>query len=193
MAWWLILIQGILALIIGLFMLLVRETGFETQMIGLFILIEGAFTVYRVFKDWRIDQDEVYRLMRSMVGITTGLITFVTPLMVYVAFQLTALRVLATAMAIGLTLEGLVGLWAIFQTDDLRTRLVNTLIAITFVGMGVVYFVQVITFTNLIPWIGLIMSFIGAGLIAYAFFVRSRHAIAADETQQEIPEDVSVA
>ncbi len=190
-AWWLVLIEGLFALIIGLFMLFVRGTGFETQMIGLLLLVESSFTLYRVFKDWHIDQDEVYRLMRAMVGITTGLITFLTPIIVSVAFQVSALLVLGIALAIGLILEGLIGLWAMAQADNLRTRVINTLFAITFIGLGVVYYLQVVTFTNLLPWLGAFLAFIGILLGIYAFYLRVQQIGDANPSSEAMSETTS--
>ena len=79
--WWLVLIQGIAALILGL--LLVTSPGMTTviliQLLGIYWLIDGIFSIVRIFtKSTNIHWG--WLLFRGILGIIAGLLVIQNPL-----------------------------------------------------------------------------------------------------------------
>ena len=108
--WWLILLQGIFAIILGL--LLVSSPGMTTfvliQFLGLYWLIVGVFNIVGIFLDhtrWG------WKLFAGVLGVIAGLLVIQHPLWSTVLIPATLIVILGI---VGLVF-GLVGLISAFQ------------------------------------------------------------------------------
>lgn len=108
--WWVVLLQGIFAVIIGL--LLVSSPGMTTlvmiQFLGIYWLIAGVFNIVGIFLDhtqWG------WKLLTGLLGILVGVLVIQHPLWSTVLIPATLIVILGV---VGL-IFGIVGLIAAFQ------------------------------------------------------------------------------
>ncbi|AKB77594.1 putative membrane protein [Methanosarcina horonobensis HB-1 = JCM 15518] len=81
--WWLIVLEGIFAVIIGLFLLFspVKTTITLVQILGIFWLLGGALSILSLL----VDRENLgWKLLSGIMGILIGLLVFVYPLSPFV-------------------------------------------------------------------------------------------------------------
>jgi uncharacterized membrane protein HdeD (DUF308 family) len=78
--WWLVLLQGLVALIIGIYLIIspVSTIIFLVQTLGLYWIIIGILTIITIFMD---RTDWIWRAVSGLLGILAGLIIFGHPLL----------------------------------------------------------------------------------------------------------------
>jgi len=78
--WWLVLLQGLVALIIGIYLIIspVSTIIFLMQTLGLYWIIIGILTIITIFMD---RTDWIWRAVSGLLGILAGLIIFGHPLL----------------------------------------------------------------------------------------------------------------
>jgi uncharacterized membrane protein HdeD (DUF308 family) len=78
--WWLVLLEGLTALIIGIYLIIspVSTTIFLMQILGLYWLIIGFLTIITIFMD---RTDWIWRAISGILGILAGLIVIGHPLL----------------------------------------------------------------------------------------------------------------
>jgi uncharacterized membrane protein HdeD (DUF308 family) len=108
--WWLILLQGIFAIVLGL--LLLSSPGMTTlvliQFLGIYWLIAGVFNIVGIFLDHK---QWAWKLFAGILGILAGLLVIQHPLWSTVLIPTTLVVILGV---VGIVL-GIVGLIAAFQ------------------------------------------------------------------------------
>ena len=112
--WWLILLQGIFAIILGL--LLLSSPGMTTlvliQFLGIYWLIAGVFNIVGIFLDHK---QWGWKLFAGILGVIAGLLVIQHPLWSTVLIPTTLVVILGV---VGL-IFGIVGLIAAFQGGGL--------------------------------------------------------------------------
>jgi uncharacterized membrane protein HdeD (DUF308 family) len=106
-AWWVVLVEGIIALVVGLYVLVEPQQAstWLAQLIGVYLLVNSGFAIYAGFSGSGSANEQPFRLIVSGIGLVTGLIALAQPL-------LGTIDTLAsiTMLGVGLSLAGIVGL-----------------------------------------------------------------------------------
>jgi uncharacterized membrane protein HdeD (DUF308 family) len=78
--WWLVLLQGLIVLIIGIYLIIspVSTIIFLVQTLGLYWIIIGILTIITIFMD---KTNWIWRAVSGILGILAGLIVFGHPLL----------------------------------------------------------------------------------------------------------------
>ena len=159
--WWLVLIEGIALLILGL--MLLASPGMTTlilvQFIGLYWLIAGIFKIVSIFMD---STDWGWKLVGGIVGILAGIIVLQHPLW--------SPLVVGSVLVIILGIQGLiiggVGVYQAFKGAGWGAGILGA-VSILF---GLMFLFNVWAFTFSLPWaIGLLALIGGVVAIVGAF------------------------
>ncbi|MGH2533530.1 MAG: DUF308 domain-containing protein [Thermomicrobiales bacterium] len=114
--WGLVVVQGVLILGIGLFLLLRPDAARTTirGLIGAFLIFSSVLGIGAGLREsTRNLPMSPYRLLRGGIGLIVGVLVVLQPVFDYIDDD--AAR---TILAVGLTLWGLIGLYAAFATHD---------------------------------------------------------------------------
>jgi len=105
--WWIVLLEGIVALVIGIFLLLRPDTTMAVlvQLLGIFWLASGILTIFGMFKD---SENRGWKLFGGILGIIAGLILIGQPL-------ISTYIVITTLVVIVGILGIVIGAMAVFQ------------------------------------------------------------------------------
>lgn len=178
-AWWVVLVEGVIAFAIGLFFVFAPEQAgvLAVQFVGLYLLVVGALTVFRGLRG-RGALGRDLQIMSGTVGITVGLLTALPPLFWNLMGNTVAINALIYILATGLVLEGVIGVVAAIALSNDGIRWAQVAAAVLFLLIGALLFYQVATQGNYTLWIGVAMLVGGAGLAVYGFLIRRRAATA---------------
>ena len=127
--WWILLIEGILAIGLGIYALAMPLQAQGLVLIGLAIVlaVNGLLTLFAYLRRRRQGN---LPLVRGSIGLVVGLIVILMPVFNF-GSQLTA----AWILAIGLILAGVMALLAVFMEAS-GSRWGNLLIAVLFAVLG---------------------------------------------------------
>lgn len=176
-SWQVILVEGLIALGIGLYALLAADSARRNivLLVGLFLLLNGLVHAYGLLTQPTTgDPMARFRLLRAGIGVVTGLLVVVNRFAEFMS--LNAARFVLAIGLLGIGLVWLVGL--IVVREDVERRLSGLVVAALLViwGAFVLYLASMDTSSSrLIGWGALI---VGAGLILFAVYRRSRAAAA---------------
>jgi uncharacterized membrane protein HdeD (DUF308 family) len=157
--WWLVLIQGIAALIIGIF--LITSPGATTfiliQFLGIYWLVSGIFQIVAIFVDstaWG------WKLFAGILGIIAGILVLNHPLWSAVLVP----SVLVLILGIQGIIFGILGLIQAFQGAGWGAGILGALSII----FGLVLLFNPILGAAALPWVLGIFGIVGgiAGIIA---------------------------
>lgn len=172
--WPVVLIQGLLALGIGLYALLAENSARHTivLLIGLFLLLNGLHLAWEGLRDRGDGGDGMdrYRLLRSGIGITTGLIVVADRFQDFIG--LNASRVVAGIGLIGIGIITLIGIIATREALGWRVAALGG--AILLAAWGVVVLYQASNDSSGSEFIGWSAIAIGVAMIAIAGYRRQR-------------------
>ena len=84
--WWLVLLEGLAALIIGIYLIAypIDTTIILVRMLGWYWLFVGIFTIVTILMD---RTDWVWRAVNGILGILAGIVVINYPLLVLYSFQ----------------------------------------------------------------------------------------------------------
>lgn len=172
--WRVVLIQGLVALGIGLYSLFAEDSARQTIMllIGLFLLLNGLqFAWQGVRKQGdRTDGMREYQLVRSGIGIATGLIVVIDRVRDFMGID--AARVVAGLGLVGMGLVTVVGIVATRAALGWRVATLGGALLLAAWGVVVLYGASNDSrATELIGWSAVL---IGAAMIAIAGYRRQR-------------------
>lgn len=170
-AWWLPLIQGIIAVALGLFILLARQTAllWIGTAAALYMLVAGVVLLAGVMLSRRRTFGSLTGI-RGIAGVIIG-----GGLLIVSWFKLTDLATGYTLMAIGLIVFGGLGVAAaIFEGKGCLTRLIALAINGLLLLWGIMIFVSRSQGFDLTFIVALILLALGAILIVYAFLSRGK-------------------
>lgn len=156
--WWLVLIQGIAALIIGIFLLTApgATTLFLVQFMGIYWLVSGIFQIVAIFVDstaWG------WKLFAGILGILAGIVVLNHPLWSALLVPATLIIILGVQGII----FGIIGLVQAFQGAGWGAGILGALSII----FGLVLLFNPILGATALPWVLGIFGIVGgiAGII----------------------------
>jgi hypothetical protein len=168
-AWWLPLIQGIIAIALGLFILLAQQTAliWIGTAAALYMLVAGLVLLVNVLFSRRRSLGSLTGI-RGIAGVIIG-----GGLLIVSWFNLTDLATTYTLIAIGLIIFGGLGVAAlIFEGRGCLTRLIGLAINGLLVLWGILIFVSRSQGFDLALITAVVLLALGAILIVYAFLSR---------------------
>ena len=170
--WWILLIEGILAIGLGIYALAMPLQAQGLVLIGLAIVlaVNGLLTLFAYLRRRRQGN---LPLVRGSIGLVVGLIVILMPVFNF-GSQLTA----AWILAIGLILAGVMALLAVFMEAS-GSRWGNLLIAVLFAVLGGVILYNISTGAGIVQIAAWVLLAFGVILTGYSFVVRSSAAKAA--------------
>ncbi len=172
--WPVVLIQGLLALGIGLYALLAEHSARHTivLLIGLFLLLNGLHLAWEGLTDCGDGGDGMdrYRLLRAGIGIATGLIVVADRFQDFIGLD--AARVVAGIGLIGIGVITLIGIVA--TREELGWRIAALASAVLLAAWGVVVLYQASNDSRASEFIGWSAIAIGVAMIAIAGYRRQR-------------------
>jgi uncharacterized membrane protein HdeD (DUF308 family) len=166
--WWLILIEGIVALVVGVMLLVspVRTTIYLIQVLGWYWLISGVFEIIGIFIDhtkWG------WRLFSGIIGILAGLVIIGQPLMATILVPTTMVWIVGF---LGIFF-GVVLLIRAFQGGGWAAGILGVLSII----LGIMLIGQPFVAALALPWIFGVCAIVG-GILAIVAAFRFRSAAA---------------
>jgi len=172
--WRVVLIQGLLALGIGLYALLAEESARHTivLLIGLFLLLNGLHLAWEALTDSGNGGDDMdrYRLVRAAIGIVTGLIVVIDRFQDFISLD--AARVVAGIGLIGMGIVTLIGIVATREALGWRIAALGSAVLLAAWGGVVLY--QASNESGASEFIGWGAIAIGVAMIAIAGYRRQR-------------------
>ncbi|MCP4359312.1 MAG: HdeD family acid-resistance protein [Chloroflexi bacterium] len=162
--WWLVLLEGIALLILGLMFLSspVKTTAIATQVLGIYWLIAGIFKIISIFMDsimWGL------KLFAGILGIIAGIVVLNHPLLSPV--------LVGSAVVIILGVQGIImGIVGIVQAFKGAGWGAGILGAVSLL-FGILLLANIWVFTISLPWaIGILALVGGIAAIIMAFKLR---------------------
>ncbi|HII79611.1 MAG TPA: HdeD family acid-resistance protein [Methanosarcina sp.] len=140
--WWLVVLEGIFVVIIGLFLLFspVETTITLVQILGIFWLLGGALSILSLLVD---RENPGWKLLSGIMGILIGLLVFVYPL---IPFAVLALFVII--LGIGSIIYGAIRLvWAL-KGGGLGMAVLGLLT----IAIGILLLVNPLAGAIILPW-----------------------------------------
>ncbi len=154
--WWLVLIQGIALIVLGL--LLLSNTGMTTlilvQLIGIYWLLVGIFKIVSIFFDHTLWG---WKLFVGILGMIAGVIVFRHPLWSSAVLGATLVALMGFAGII----IGAVSIYQAFKGAGWGTGILGVVSVI----LGVLLLANIWLFTFSLPWTIGILSIVG-GIVA---------------------------
>ena len=116
--WWVVLTEGIVALVLGVMLLLTDlGTNLALELLGLLLLVTSLLSVYQLFRGRIAPARVALVAFRSGAGVTTGVLVLIGSIAIGASDPVT--RALAVVLGVGLVIFGLVGLASgILQRKD---------------------------------------------------------------------------
>lgn len=162
--WWIVLIQGIAALIIGILLLVnpAATTVLLIQFLGAYWLVSGIFTLIGLFMDrsrW------IWKLLSGVLGIVAGIVILANPLL----SPFVVLTTLIIIVAIQGIIIGIVDLVRAFQGEGWGVGLLGILSVI----FGVILLTNPVIAGVTLPFVlGIFAVVFGIAAIVMAFRLR---------------------
>lgn len=181
--WWVVLIQGIALLGLGLYILFVPSAANKTimQLLGIFLLIAGLLDTYRGMGD-RVTREALgWHMFGAGAAVTAGIIVLLDMWQDFMSVQAGAV-----AVSVGLLLYGLTGLIIWIGGGERGSRSLLSLIlplGALLLG-GVALFTRLEMGGDIVRWLGIISTVFGALLLVQTVVLYGR--------QSKAPEPVAV-
>lgn len=166
-AWWVVLIQGIIALGMGIFFVIQpRQSGQLTMIVvGGYLLVTSILGIYAGLRGER----RPARMIRGGMGFIVGLLVVLQPFLHSVNVE--AAR---TILAIGLFASGLVGLYGALVREEGRFRWGTVIDSLLSIGIAWLLFYAAANPVSLLIWIGTLAIIFGILLVIYALLLYRR-------------------
>jgi len=180
-AWWVVLTEGIVGIVIGVLLLLTDlGTNLAIELLGVLLLVTSVLSVYQLLKG-RVAPGRVALVaFRSGAGVTTGVLVLIGSVAIGASDPVT--RALAVVLGVGLIIFGLVGLASSLLRREAGQGLPIAVLIVAggmaLVGLllainGIAGYDQVKSAFKLL---GVLMIVAGGALAAYGYLLRSRGA-----------------
>lgn len=191
--WWLILIEGVLALLIGLLLLALPPTGLGVTLIAMYLIGDGIYTAVQQLRQKNLDRAGAVKLMHGTVGIAVGLSVVIPRILIgyngppidsnLLGFSArtinedllngVAFQVLIGVGGTGLLFWSILHFWEAFLDDDRDSRLSELLIGLGFLVLSVLGLLELARDTNLGIIPGVFFLFVGMILVLVAVLQRT--------------------
>ena len=173
-AWWIVLVEGIIALVVGLYVLAQPQQArtWLAQLIGAYVLINSGFAIYAGFSGSGVPGEQPFRLVVGGIGLVTGLLalsqlrlgTIDTPAAI-------------TVLGVGLLLVGVVELVGLIIGRGARLtpwgRVVGGGLHLL-LGVLLLYASRTGSTESALVWLGVVGIVAGALLVIYAIMLYRR-------------------
>lgn len=182
-SWWLILVEGIVALALGLYLLVAPSQAwfYAGVLASIFLLVDGALEFFRNLFTRLVLRSPIRRI-RGLVGMGFGAVLL---LLAWLRPGWMSLATAYTILALGLIVYGGLGLWvAFFARRGRPMRWISVLINVLLLLWGVAVFFDRSSEVNLKTLSVLVLLVVGAALVVWAFITRSR---GGDEDAEATP------
>jgi len=196
-AWWIVLVEGIVLLGLGVYLIIWRDTAqkYTGYLVAAYLLLTGVFQLWRGIRMRGKDKMAGTALWRGLVGVVTAGLIFLLP-----QINLLSLDSASALLGIGLLLYGLMGLYLGFRIKTGAGRpwgsILNSLLVTI---LGGVFLYGVFGETDIVQIVGGLAALFGVLLIIYSLYRRSRgddEVVATDssgtDTAASIPVGVNV-
>ncbi len=161
--WWIVVLEGIITIILGLFLLFepVGTTITLVQILGIFWFLGGILSILSLL----VDRENMgWKLLSGLMGILIGVIVFVYP---FIPFAVLALFV-ALLGILSIVYGALRLVWA-FKGGGLGTAILGILT----IALGILLLVNPFAGAVVLPWIYGVFLTIG-GIAALVWGIRMR-------------------
>ena len=171
-SWPIILVQGSVALGIGLYALLAEENARKNLvfLIGLFLLANGVFSAVGGLRRHATSRMAPYQLLRAGIGLATGAIVVINRIAEFMSLD--SARVVIGIGLLGIGCVTIIGLVAVRK--EKRFRPVAFVGPLLLVVWGFVCLYQVANDKTSVTFLGWTAVIIGVALLALALFRRQR-------------------
>ena len=161
--WWIIVLEGIISIILGLFLLFqpVETTIILVQILGIFWLLGGVLSILSLLAD---KENMGWKLLSGLIGIIIGIIVFAYP---FSPFVVLALFVVILGI-LGIVHGVLRLVWA-FKGGGLGTAILGILTIV----LGILLLANPLVGAVVLPWIYGIVLAIG-GIAALIWGIRMK-------------------
>ncbi len=174
--WWLVLIEGLVAIGLGLYMLIAPNsaTVYLGLVIAAYLAISGLLQTFKGAVHWSAPGGKI-DLIQGLVGLISG-----GGILILYFLKVLSLEMGVIILGIGLVVYGLLGLYEnFFDRGEAPFAWAPVLVNIALAGWGALIFVDRSRDINLTLWSGLILLLIGVVIAGYSFIIRKRGASAA--------------
>ena len=169
-AWIWTLLRGIVALILGIFLIAGGETATTSTAYALaaYVAIAGGMQVFGGLLNRRAPGSTTDRI-RGLVGLVGGV-----ALILLLYFNVLTLATVFTILAIVVIAFGLLGLFeSFFDRGRAYFRWMPVIVNVLLVALGaLVFYSRSATGFNLQLWAGLLLAILGTAVVVYAYFVQ---------------------
>lgn len=180
--WRIVLVQGIVAIVLGLAMLFKPFGGTSTtlQIVGLILLLAALVTTFQVWRGAVQPERVAIAAFRAGSGVTVGLLVIVATFLTNVTAEVTAS--LSVAVGIGLSVFGVTGVATslVARRQDEALPLAGMVANVVIVVAGVVLTFAGAAGTNTVntvySFLGILLILAGGGLCAYAYLLHQQEA-----------------
>lgn len=179
-AWWVVLTEGIVGLVLGVLLLLTdMGTNLALELLGLLLLVSSLLSVYQLLRGQIAPGRIALVSFRSGAGVTTGVLVLIAAIAIGASEPVT--RALAVVLGVGLVIFGLVGLASgILQRQAGQGLPVAALIVAggcALVGLlltinGIAGYDQV---KGTFRLLGILLIIAGAALAGYGYMLRDKN------------------
>ncbi len=184
-SWTIVLVEGIVAAIVGLVFLVKPLGGSSTtlQLVGLILLIGALITVFQLWRQQLRPDLETLAAFRAGSGVTVGLVVLVAALSTDVTAAVTA--ALAVVVGIGFIIFGLGGIAASFVRRaidaplPLASLLINAVLALAGAVLVFAGAAGSDTVDGIFNLLGILLIAAGLGLAGYAYLLRQQETSGA--------------
>lgn len=166
--WWIVLLEGLISIILGLFLLFepVETTITLMQILGIFWLLGGILTILSLLVDRK---NMGWKLLSGLIGIIIGIIVFAYP---FSPFVILALFVVILGI-LSIVHGALRLVWA-FKGGGLGTAVLGILT----IMLGVLLLANPLAGAVVLPWIyGFFLVIGGAAALIWGILARSGKSV----------------
>jgi uncharacterized membrane protein HdeD (DUF308 family) len=168
-AWLWTLVRGVLALILGIYLMVGAQTAptVVAYVLAIYVTLAGAMQTFRGLFNRDAPGSTTDRV-RGLVGLIGGL-----GLLLLLFFNVLSLSAAYTFLAILLIVFGALGLFeAFFDRGASRFRWMAVLINVLLLALGVLVFYSRMREFDLRLWSGVLLAVIGVVVIGYAYLIQ---------------------
>ena len=180
-AWWVVLTEGVVGVVIGVLLLLTdMGTNVALELLGVLLLVTSLLSIYQLFRAQVAPSRIALVAFRSGAGLTTGVLVLIGSLAIGVSDQVT--RALAVVLGVGLVIFGLVGLASGFigREPGQRLPIAGLIVAGGAALVGVLLTVNGIAGYDQVKGtfklLGILLLIAGGALAVYGYMLKSRQA-----------------
>ena len=174
--WWLVLIEGLIAILIGLYMLIEQTNAsiYFGLLLAAFLAVSGLVKVIKGGVRWNAPGGKIDTI-QGLVGLIAG-----GGILGLYFLDVLSLEVGVTMLGIALIVYGILGLYEnFFDRGGDPFAWAPVIVHAVLAAWGALIFFARGQNINLIMWSGLILLFVGLIAAGYSFMLRKRGASAA--------------